>query len=121
RIEKVSRDSSQGHRSFGTLEQMNLGLGTMSCTNEYSSLNIIPLGNFISLRNASAQQNLTRPIQQVQDIEDNSFIQSQTNNQAKEKNSKKNDGCHCSKTNCKTKVVHAEKTMHFVQGAVVVY
>ncbi|RIB10284.1 hypothetical protein C2G38_2206534 [Gigaspora rosea] len=31
-------------------------------TNEYPVLDIIPLGTFVSLRNAAAQQNLTRPI-----------------------------------------------------------
>ncbi|CAG8714564.1 13021_t:CDS:1, partial [Dentiscutata heterogama] len=43
-------------------------------TNEYLSLNIIPLSNFISLRNATVLQNLKCPIQKVQDIEDDSFI-----------------------------------------------
>ncbi|CAG8542257.1 14235_t:CDS:1, partial [Dentiscutata heterogama] len=44
-------------------------------TNEFPALDIIPLGTFISLRNAGAQQSLTQPLHKVKN---NSMIQEAT-------------------------------------------
>ncbi|CAG8488767.1 13317_t:CDS:2 [Cetraspora pellucida] len=92
-------------------------------TNDYPALDVIPLGVFVSLRNAATQQNLTRPIWTIQDNTDNLSIQDQTTLQVKKKIQKKviRVIVIVAEQTVQLKVVHAAKTMHFVLDVVVAY
>ncbi|CAG8441798.1 14960_t:CDS:2 [Cetraspora pellucida] len=101
---KPNCDSYQVGCKFGILDTwFSANELELLGTDKFPELDIIPMGKFISLRNAGAQQNLTRPLRPLQNITN------EPSNEVTEQGSKKNDGCHCNKKNCESRSCSCRK------------